>query len=105
MTSYKFTFDTSFSRETARGGEIDFDVEVEYSVSAFIPATHMQPAEGGEVEILSVRNGFCGGLIDLTDDEEGLIYDEACDRADADIADYLAELAEYRADMIRDARA
>lgn len=38
-----------------KGHGSSFDVEVEFSVSPVVAATYMQPAEGGEVEIVRIR--------------------------------------------------
>jgi len=46
MTSY------TFWAELVRDGE-DVEVDVQYTCTPFIPATHTQPAEGGEIEILN----------------------------------------------------
>lgn len=70
------------------------ELTVVYRVSPFIPATYWQPAEGGEVEIISITGG------DVAD--EDAIYDEACNRAAQDAADYAADYADYCYEQYRD---
>jgi hypothetical protein len=94
--THKFTFTTYLYRGPR---EIEHEVEVTYSVSPYRAATMEQPAEGGEVEILSVKG------VDYTSrDEDDGLYDQACDRANEDLAEWHAEQEEYRADAIRDER-
>lgn len=103
MTTHKFTFDTCFER----GGH-DIEVSVTYGVSEYNPARlygdYPQPADGGEVEILAIKDAFSGNDVDLTVAEEDYIYDEACTRADSDLAEYYADRDEYMADQARDRR-
>lgn len=43
-------------------GGMNLEVDIEYDVSYFTPATYMQPAEGGEVEdILGVQVNYVEG--------------------------------------------
>ena len=85
--THKFTFTTYLYRGPR---EIEHEVEVTYSVDA---------REGGPVEILSVKG------VDYTSrDEDDGLYDQACDRANEDLAEWHAEQEEYRADAIRDER-
>lgn len=80
--------------------EREIEVIVTYTVTDRIPATYWQPAEGGEVEVISVKHN--GAEIDTTREEDDLLYDHACDRADEDLADLYADRDEYRAEMRRE---
>jgi len=97
MTTPSFTFETSITRGRY---EREYDLEVTYTVTPFIGATHVQPAEGGEVEVLTVTS--LGASIDLTADEDETIYQACCDRAEADLAEWYAEQDDDRADYGRD---
>lgn len=89
----QFTFTTYLTRGKM---EREYEVEVTYSVTPFVAATHMQPAEGGEVEILSTRVLTPGPEAwPVTDYEFDYLHTEACDRADDDLADYAADHADY----------
>lgn len=76
--------------------EREAEVEVTYSVTPFVPAVlygdYPQPAEGGEVEILSVRHD--GAELDTSSEEDALLHDHACDRADDDLMQYRIDSAE-----------
>jgi len=96
MTSY------TFWAELVRDGE-DVEVEVQYTCTPFIPATHTQPAEGGEIEILNAW--IDGDTIDLTDAEESLLIQLAGDRAESDMADDDADRGDYLYEQARDRRA
>lgn len=95
MKTYRFTFDTSVER-----GDEEIDVRVAYSVTSFVPATYWQPAEGGEVELLSIRRN--GKDFDLSDSEEATILQEAEERAQRDIEDECAAEADWRYQEYRD---
>jgi hypothetical protein len=99
MATHTFTFETDLLRGP---NEVEIEIEVTYSISAFVPATYWQPAEGGEVEIISVKRN--GAEFSTTREEDDILYDRACDRADEDMAEWHAERAEYFADMRREAR-
>jgi len=93
--THRFTFDTLVTR-----GDEEIEVRVTYSVSPFIDATYWQPAEGGEVEIISVRAN--GQEIALTDAEETKIFEEAQNRAQDDLRDEAAAEADWRYQERRD---
>lgn len=95
----RFTFPDTLYRGR---NEREYEVEVTYTVTDRVPATYWQPAEGGEVEIISVTHN--GAEFDTTGEEDNILYDHACDRADEDLADYYADRDEYRAEMARERR-
>lgn len=83
--------------------EREHEVEVTYSVTpgraACLYGDYPHPAEPDEIEIVSaVADG-----VELYDEEWDRIHDEACDRAERDMAEYREEAAEYRAELRRDA--
>lgn len=100
MSTHVFKFDTYLYRGAC---ETEVEVEVTYSVSTGVPARlhgdFPHPAEDGEVEILAVK-----GVEFTSRDEDNRLYDEACDRADSDLAEWHAEQEEYRAEYIREER-
>lgn len=104
MMAHTFTFTDYLYRGHM---EREVEVEVTYSVTPFVPAVlygdYPQPAEGGEVEILSVRRD--GVELDTSSEEDALLHDHACDRADDDLAAYYADRDEYRAEARRSAAA
>lgn len=59
------TREIMYDYETENG---DVQISVQYNVSKYYPATREQPAEGGEVEIVSVA--LNGAEIELTTQEE-----------------------------------
>ena len=75
----------SFFTTLACDGE-DLEVEVSYNATARVPATFMQPPEGGEVELLVVLDG-AGAEIKTTAAEDTLLLRECFDRMDADFGD------------------
>jgi hypothetical protein len=93
--AYRFPFETSVERD---GKEID--VSVIYSVTPYVPATYWQPAEGLEVELISVKRD--GKEFNLTDKEEGEIIEECERRALQDIEDECAAEADWRYQEYRD---
>lgn len=93
--SHRFTFDTLVTR-----GDEEIEVGVTYSVTPFIAATYWQPAEGGEVEIQSVKRD--GQEISLTDAEEGSLLAECEGRASSDIDEERAAKADWRYQEYRD---
>ena len=58
--------------EIERGDEL-IDVCIEYTIQPVVAATYWQPAEGGDVEIQSVKHGNLA--LELTDAEERKAYD------------------------------
>jgi len=93
--THRFTFDTLVTR-----GDEEIEVRVAYSVSHFIDATYWQPAEGGEVEIQSVKKD--GTEFQLSDSEEAAILTECEERAASDIGDEKAAEADWRYQERRD---
>lgn len=82
--------------------DTEIEVEVTYSASPSIAATWEQPAEGGEIEIISVKANGAEFVTTLSEDDR--LYDLACERSVEDWADYEDGAAEYRADLARDER-
>lgn len=98
--SVRFPFDTSIER-----GDDEIDLRVIYSVTPFVAATYWQPAEGGEVEIISAE--FIG--VDaanmpspLTDAEEAALLTQCEERAQSDLANEEAEAADWKYQEYRD---
>lgn len=88
-----------FTHYIERGDE-EIELHVIYSVSPFIPATYYQPAEGGEIEIISVT---CDGdAFGLYPHEEAALLRACEERAGSDIEEERAEAAEWRAQCARD---
>lgn len=79
-------------------GEIELSVI--YEVSKSYPATHLQPAEGGEVEVISVRQN--GQERVLTTAQEEWLLEQCRDRMADDIADEAAAEADWRYQEYRD---
>ena len=80
---------TLSSSGTISGMEGENEYAIVYTVSKYHAATHMQPAEGGEIEILSVK---CDGR-ELTGRECDDAVDWILDCHDDELRDY-AEAAE-----------
>lgn len=91
--SKRFTFTTEL-------GEDEAEIEITYSVSPYYPATHEQPAEGGEIELLSAK--ISGIEIKLTDELEAELLAKCEARAHEDLEADAAAAAEYRAEMRAD---
>ena len=91
----RFTFDYEIERD-----DETVEVRVCYDVTPFVAATYWQPAEGGDVEIISVRRA--GVEFPLTDVEETALLAVCQDRAADDMADEAAEQAEWRYQEYRD---
>jgi hypothetical protein len=95
----RFPFDTTIDR-----GDDEIEVRVIYDVTPFVPAVLYgdcpQPAEGGEVEIISITRD--GKPFQPTQSEEAVLLSECEQRAEQDIADEAAEAAEWRAQERRD---
>ena len=95
--SKQFTFTTEI---TLSDGEAE--VEITYSVSPYYPATREQPAEGGEIELISVmRDGI---ELKLTDEIEAELLEKCEARAQQDCRDALDEALEAKADAERERR-
>ena len=107
--SRQFTFrhiiERSFVDSCGYEGEADIELEVTYSVTPYIPAqgpTYAcggQPAEGGDVELISVKLG--GEEETLTDAEEDALIAVCEKRAAEDCADEAAAEADYRYEEYR----
>lgn len=91
----RFPFDTTIERDDS-----EIEIHVIYDVTPFVAATYWQPAEGGEVEIISVRHG--GKPFDLTDAEEAALLQECEERAGDDMEQERAAEADYRYQEYRD---
>lgn len=89
-----------FTHYIERGDE-EIELAVIYDVSAYHEATRWQPAEGGEVEIISVK---CDGKeFGLYPHEEAALQKACEERAGSDIEEEAAEAAEWRTQSRRDA--
>ncbi len=100
----RLSFETTIEREND-----SIDVDVIYTVTPYRPAVlygdYPQPAEGGEIEIISVLpSGAAKGSpqLDLTEAENETLTDEAHERANSDLAEEQAAKADYLYDMRRD---
>lgn len=93
-----YTFTHHIERDCGPFDQRELALDVTYKINRFYPATHLQPAEGGDCEILSVL--LDGEEFDLTQDEEDALQ-MACQQ-DAD--ERLNDEAEYRAELRRDER-
>lgn len=91
----RFTFDHEIERDND-----SIEVRVCYDVTPFIAATYWQPAEGGEVEIISVKRA--GVEFQLTDAEEAALLTACQERAADDMADEAAAHADWRYQEYRD---
>lgn len=91
----RFTFDYDIER-----GDDCIEVSVCYDVTPFIAATYWQPAEGGEVEIISVNRA--GIEFPLTDVEEDALLTVCQERAADDISEEAAAHADWRYQEYRD---
>ena len=81
-------------------GDDEIELAVIYAATPFVAATYWQPAEGGEVEVISVKRD--GKHFDLTDAEEAALQQACEERAQEDIAEEAANQAEWRAQCRRD---
>lgn len=91
----RFTFDHYIERE-----DEEFELAVEYSAAPFIPATYWQPAEGGDVEIISVKHQ--GKTFSLTDDEDKELLEICQARVADDFADEADNYADWKYEEYRD---
>lgn len=87
-------------------GDEEIELFVIYDVTPLVPARlygdYPQPAEGGEVELISVKHN--GAEFPLTDKQEAALIRECEERAQSDVAEEEAEAAEWRAQSRRDER-
>lgn len=81
-------------------GDDEIELSVIYDCTPFVAATRWQPAEGGEVEIISVKHK--GAEFALTDAEEETLINACEQRAPQDFADEAEEAAEWKAQCRRD---
>lgn len=89
-----------FTHYIERGDE-EIELAVIYDVSPYCEATHEQPAEGGVVEIISVK---CDGAEFALYLHEEVALQDACEqRAGSDIEAERSEAAEWREQSRRDA--
>lgn len=95
----RFPFDTIIERR-----DEEIEVRVIYDVSPIIPARlygdYPQPAEGGEVEIISVTRA--GQPFATTDAENDALLAEANNRSGDDMADEAAAFADWKYQEYRD---
>ena len=82
-----------------RDGE-ELELAVIYDASPEVAATYWQPAEGGEVELVSVKHN--GSPFDLTPDEEAALLELCSERVGDDFAQEAADAADYRAEQYED---
>ncbi len=89
-----------FTHYIERGDE-EIELAVIYDVTPYYPATREQPAEGGEVEIISVK---CDGAeFGLYPHEEAALQTACEERSQSDIQCEADEAAEWCAQSRRDA--
>ena len=90
---FQFTVDHMIGRR-------EVELVVTYSVTPIVAATYWQPAEGGEVEIQSIKHD--GKPVTLTGAEEEAILAMAEARAADDLADDAADYADWQYQEHRD---
>ena len=90
---FQFTVDHMIGRQ-------EVELVVTYSVTPFIDATYWQPAEGGEVEIQSIKHN--GQPVTLSDGEEEALLAMAEARAADDMAEESAAHADWQYQEHRD---
>jgi len=95
----KFTFETAIYR-----GDDELELRVTYELSPYYPATHLQPAEGGDCEILDAE--FLGVIkaAPLSINEWEALQMECEARAHQDAADAAADQADYLYEQQKDRR-
>lgn len=81
-------------------GRREIELRVTYSMTPLVDATYWQPAEGGEVKIVSVTHN--GQPFKLTEAEEEALYEQACERSATDWADEIADEQDWRYQEYRD---
>lgn len=90
---FQFTVDHMVGRQ-------EIELRVTYSMTPVVPATYWQPAEGGEIDIVSVTHN--GKPFTLTDAEEDALVEQAIARSVDDWADEQAAEADWRYQEYRD---
>jgi hypothetical protein len=88
-----------FTHYIERGDE-EIELSVIYDCTPFIAQTYWQPAEGGEVELISVKHK--GTEFVLTDAEEAALIEECEGRAATDWSEAKADEADWRYQEYRD---
>jgi len=81
-------------------GRREIELLVTYSMTPIVAATYWQPAEGGEVEIVSVKHD--GKEFALSQEEEDALLERAIERSADDWADEVAAEADWRYQEYRD---
>lgn len=81
-------------------GRREIELVVTYSMTAPVPATYWQPAEGGEIEIVSVKHN--GRPFRLSEEEEDALAEQAAKRAHLDWEAEDAAEADWRYQEYRD---
>lgn len=81
-------------------GRREVELAVTYSMTKPVPATYWQPAEGGEVEIVSIKHD--GKEITLSEDEEDALREMAEARAMDDWQEERDAAADWRYQEYRD---
>lgn len=87
----------SFTTHIDRGDD-ELAVRVTYEVSRYYPATHLQPAEGGDCEIVSatfIDVDAASLPAPLTDAEYEVLQAVCEERAQDDAADAASDYADY----------
>jgi hypothetical protein len=90
---FQFTVDHMIGRR-------EVELLVTYSMTPVVPATYWQPAEGGEIEIVSVKHE--GREVTLSSEEEDALLEQAIARSADDWADEQAAEADWRYQEYRD---
>jgi hypothetical protein len=98
----KLTFNTTLER-----GDDELELRVTYELNPYIPATHLQPAEGGDCELISAK--FVG--VDaaslpapLSEAEWDALLIECEERAQDDVEDAAAYHGDYLYQQYKDRR-
>jgi len=104
MSTQTFTFESYVLRGA---NEREWPVTVTYQVTPGYPARlygdYPHPAEDDEIEVIKAT--ISSDTYDVTDAEYDSLFDEACMRADDDMADYYADAAEFLAELAAERRA
>lgn len=90
---FQFTVDHMIGRR-------EVELVVTYSMTAPVAATYWQPAEGGEIEIVSVKHD--GREITLSEAEEDALVEQAIARSVSDWEEEDAAEADWRYQEYRD---
>lgn len=76
-------------------GDDEIELSVIYDGTRPVAATYWQPAEGAEVELISIRHN--GAHFDLTDAEESALLEVCAERVGSDFHEEDCAAAEWRA--------